>query len=637
MAAVTAAAVIWLGRDTETLAPLSRVVAIVGWLAAWTAACWGAGGMLVRARGGDRLADAVLRLAGGAMILSAAATLLAWTNLLSAVALQVILVVAGLVGIRSLWDLREASPPAIPLAFVAAMMPWVVLAFLLQTPPVMFDVVHYHLAFPSHWLAAGGFEEYARHGFSYYWAGHGSAFTFALATVGPWGASAIGWWFGSLAIAAAGSLGRRFGGAAVGWWSAALVALTPATLQVGTYASSDLPVAAWAGAAALALLRPPGGRPSPTDWGLAGLLVGAAASAKYLALATVALPLGLGALVLTRGRLRSSLAPLLSLVLGAALVVAPWAIRNASWTGNPVYPYFQGLFGGAGSGMSVAADLSQNETEGGVLDSPLARAPVGFVWRTLQPLGQGGLFGLAWLILLPAAVFIRPRPQPNSVFLWTTAVAGLLAWGALVHFARFALPALVIAAPLAARVARHLVAESTTAVVGSFRLLLALLLAWNATAVATQLNLDRIGVLFGALADREYLSRWLDYGDMLPVLNEGLPEDAVILLVGDPRSLYIQRRVLVEDSYRRPLLVEWAAEAGSADALAERLEREGVSHVLVADGHMAWSARLRGNDGFWDDADPSTLRVIDRYFETAAVRIAATERVRLYKNKAPNR
>jgi hypothetical protein len=637
VAALLAAAVVWLGRDTATLATLSRLVAITAWLGVWTAACWGAGGLLVRRHADDRLTHAVLRLASGAMLLSVGATILAWTGSLHPSALQFILAaftVFGAVAIRR----SSASPaPSVPWVFATAMLPWLFLGLLLHTPPVMFDVVHYHLAFPAQWMSAGGFVEFPRHGFSYYWSGHGMAFTFALATVGPWGASAIGWWFGLLAAAAAGALGRRLGGPQCGWWSAALVALTPASLQIGTYASADLPLSAWAGAAALALLRPPGGRPEPGSWGLAGLLVGAAVSAKYLALATVAAPLGIGALVLTRGRFRTALPSLLLLVLGAALIVAPWAARNAIWNGNPVYPYFQEALGGPPSGMDVGVDLAQNDTSNTSVAGAVVRAATAAVWRTFEPLPQGGLFGLAWVILLPVSAMIRFPTRSTSTFLWSTTLSGLIAWGALVHFSRFALPVLVMASPLAGRAAAVLTSHASPAIRRSFMVLLAFLLAWNGTSVATRLNLDRVAVTFGGFTEREFVERWLDYGDILPVLNEALPQDAVILLVGEPRSLYIEREVVIEDSYRLPLLAEWAEEAESTEALARRVADEGITHILIADAHLGWAARLRGSDDFWNGVDADTRRVIAGFLETATEPIAVTDRARLLKVKAPIR
>ena len=100
-----------------------------------------------------------------------------------------------------------------------------------------------------------------------------------------------------------------------------------------------------------------------------------------------------------------------------------------------------------------------------------------------------------------------------------------------------------------------------------------------------------------------------------------LPEDAVVLLVAEPRSLYINRRVVVEDSYRLPLLLELAAGATSPHELAERVTSLGVTHLLVNEGHMTWSAHLRGVDDYWDGGAPGARTTVQQFLTHSVDRV----------------
>ena len=109
---------------------------------------------------------------------------------------------------------------------------------------------------------------------------------------------------------------------------------------------------------------------------------------------------------------------------------------------------------------------------------------------------------------------------------------------------------------------------------------------------------DAVGVAVGLIDDDSFRKTWMSYSPALDFINLSLPTDAVILLVAEPRSLYIDREVVVEDSYRQPLLLELAGTVDSTDALA---------------------AKVAGRD-------PETFRVTDFVREKADESLDTTER-----------
>ena len=632
LAALLVAVVLWLARDVIEIDVGLRLVLPALWLAAWTCACLGVGVWALRLLlGRDDRPPRVEVLAAGAAVLALVLAGAATVGLLRPVLLQVVLAVAALEGLRLLLVTR-VRPPLPPMALGSA--PGIVLCavaasvlVLTTAPPVMFDVLNYHLAFPARWLAHGGFVEFPRHLFSYYPSAHGIDYSFALATVGPWGANAIHWWFGAVGVLAAGELGGLLGGRRSAGWAAACFGLAPVVVEIAGYAIADLAVAAFAGAALVLLVRRD---TSPAVWrtaAAAGLLAGSAASAKYLGLVTAVVPVALALLLVTR---RRRIATCVAFGVAVLVALAPWLGRNAVWTGNPVYPYLQQLLGGPPCERDVAVELEHSGADAEpTFAGVIPRALTAPVLRTFRPLESGGRIGAHWLILLPVALLVRGLDRRRAAALWLATVAGAVAWGALVQYARFLVPVMVPAAALAGVAAASLTAGSSRTIARAFTVVLVGILAWNATTLASGFNLDRLAVVTGNLAERDFIDRWVSYGPAIPVVNAELPEDATILLVAEPRSLYLDRRVLVEDPYRTPLLVELARGCRSVEELAREVRGLGATHVLVNTSEMGFFAGMRQADDFWSDATPAERERITGFLADSVRPLLRTDRLLL--------
>jgi hypothetical protein len=626
LVAVLAVPVLLLYSNVVPVDVLCRAVSAWLWLAVWTLACLGAGAPVVSMIApGDvisRRADVIL--ACGAAFLAFIAAILAWTGLLRgwALVLLLLLCVGNAVRLLVVKGLRPALPeiavglaPGVLLCAMAA-----AVSLILTTPPVMYDSLNYHLAFPASWLDAGGFVEQPRHAFSYYPAAQGLLYTFALASVGPWGAVALHWWMGALATLCAVSLAHRLGGPKAAVWAAACFALTPSVIEISAYAIADLAVAAFAGASLVVLVEADfGGRQAWRYATLVGLLAGAAAASKYLALATVLVPVGLAGLAAglasaSRGERRKLLIPGAAAAGACVVVLLPWLVRNLIWTGNPLYPYLRDLLGGPPCGMSVAAELVQNDITSGSWLVRLGSIVGALVVRTFRPIQVGGVIGPHWLLLLPAAALLPRQQGLYRRLLWVATVSGALTWGSLVQFGRFLVPSLVAAAALAGTAAHALTTLPSRATRAVMWLLLMTILLWNCSTFPTRPVLQRLEVAAGVLPDRDYLATWISYAPLLSTISEQLPEDAHILLVSEARSFYIERKVTVEDPYRAPWLLELAQSCHSPAELAASLSKHGITHFLVNEGEMDRYAALRNVDRYWAGASPDTMRIIQGLF-----------------------
>jgi 4-amino-4-deoxy-L-arabinose transferase-like glycosyltransferase len=143
--------------------------------------------------------------------------------------------------------------------------------------------------------------------------------TFALIVLALFGAGTIPLTF---------LLGKRMAGAAAGLVGAAAFAAYPALLQYQGLLLTE-PLAAFLLSAALVAFLRAADRPSPWRWLGGGALLGALSLVRpeYLTIA-VLLPLAWLARESLRGRLRGSAALAGVALLGTALVIAPWAVRN---------------------------------------------------------------------------------------------------------------------------------------------------------------------------------------------------------------------------------------------------------------------------------------------------------------------
>jgi len=305
--------------------------------------------------------------------------------------------------------------------------------------------------------------------------------------------------------------------------------------------------------------------------------------------------------------------PWLAFAAGFLVTAGPWLLRNAVWTGNPLYPYLTGILGGP-PGLRLAGELRQAGPLPTAVIGWLARVVEAPVIRTFHPLQVGGTLGLQFFVLLPAAAVLTLRRRGPAVPLWIGLCVGTAAWGLLVTFARFAAPELVLGAALAGTAAARLTsAPAGPALRRTFTVLSLFIAGWNLVYLGDRFAVDRALVVTGIRSPERFLATWTGYWPAARWIDRHLPPSAKVILVGEPRSYGIDRDVVVEDPFRPPLLVDLARAARSPSELARALHGMGVTHLLVNPVEMARIARQRGLADYWEDAPPAQRRVIEAF------------------------
>jgi hypothetical protein len=330
---------------------------------------------------------------------------------------------------------------------------------------------------------------------------------------------------------------------------------------------------------------------------LAGLAAGLAGGCKYTGLVLAAAAVGAAWLIAGPGGVRRR--AVLAAVFGFAVLAAfgPWLVRNAVWTGNPVYPFAYGVFGGAA--WSAEQDeqwrrghaLRPGESSAGARLERAWREFAGSWYFGAAAAGAGGgrRFTLPAPIVLLAVVALVAARARGTLFAGVWLGLALGAWAGLTHMpGRFLVVAI---APLALLLVELAIRTSRRGLVAAFVAIGFASAAWNGVAFARELSAHAPGrdVRLAELVGQT--EAWRDGQE----LNRLLPAGARVWLVGSAAVFYVDRPLHYTVVFNRdPWLARAAAGAGPAECV-EWLRIQAVTHVVFS---WAEIRRLAATYGF---------------------------------------
>ncbi len=388
------------------------------------------------------------------------------------------------------------------------------------------------------------------------------------------------------------ALGTRLVSPTVGTLAALLLASIPLVFWEAGTAYIDLATTFFTTLTLLALGQGMMQR-DPRWLRLGAVLMGLALSTKATALETLLL-LAVGVLVWHwRGLKQTPLAALRAAVvwsLLALLVDAPWLVKSAVLTGNPVYPLFYSLLGGQ-YWDTLAANFYTNSTAQfgmGHSLSDLALVP----WNLTMFLLPGHLtayqkpfndyqtpFGALSPVLL-GALFFPAFVRGASVqvkALAAFALGSLLLWAGTMQYVRYLLPTLPVLCLLAAAVltqAYQLKLKSgyALAALGVCSLLFS-------GYIGTLLLSQEAPVVFGQESRDDYITHNFGPYPAMQFINKQLPAGSKIVMYGNPLGFYCDKPYLWGDAIHGSYIPYDTFH--SADDLKAYLHKLGVTHILV--------------------------------------------------------
>ena len=504
-----------------------------------------------------------------------------------------------------------------------------------------YDVLEYHLQVPREFFLAGRIGALQHNCYSYYPLGVEMLFMFGMslrggAYEGVYLAKLMHGVFGVLAVAGAFSALRRDEHEKThGLFAGLILASTPGVLYLSWLAFVELSVVCYLMLAVLWVRE----WFKKTAWRAAvcvGICLGAACSMKYLSVGFVAAPVLLVMLIasLRRGKRIAQivLAALITLVL-----FSPWGVRNAVYTGNPVFPLGTSVFG---PGHWSPQEAQRWRDGHGPADKPPVPIPPGWeaparsgrvekLWKNFLTDDRFG--PIAMIIAGVSICALLSVRKSMRVFPWDWALLGILFFQVAVWMStargmpwRFMIPAAVPIALLGAGGLARLTRANMWRGAG------------GVLAGAAILGAVLVNFLLGSFAYLRAINVW----DVPPfpaqriadeqypyTLPAKLPPGSRIMLLGDAKGFYFPPGTIYATVFDHHPLDETGGKTISGAERLTELRGMDVTHILVVWGEI-W--RLGGTYGFpaslssglydlWQKGKAPSLPVLDKLQAGGAV------------------
>jgi 4-amino-4-deoxy-L-arabinose transferase-like glycosyltransferase len=276
-------------------------------------------------------------------------------------------------------------------------------------------------------------------------------------------------------------------------------------------------------------------------------------------------------------------------LLPTILVAAPWYVKSLIWTGNPVYPFFYGIFDGRWWNATLAADYASKQAVFGMGHGPqwLLALPWTLTMYSHNFLDSPtmlnrynmfvAVIGPLFLAFLPL-MLVRLRQDKLLRYLLAYSGVATVIWFYLTQQNRYLMPVLpalvlgIVAVLATLPKERHLLRNVIQVVIG-FELVWGLVMCYWTTGSQLLAGL-------GLESKDEYLTQTLDIYPIAQQINATLPSGAKIMLFGETRGFYLDRNYLWGIGNND--LIHEPEDTADPQKLATAFRRLGVTHLLLA-------------------------------------------------------
>jgi hypothetical protein len=375
---------------------------------------------------------------------------------------------------------------------------------------------------------------------------------------------------------AAGAWVAEAGSLAAGSLTTASILFLPLLSTTAWAAQNDLFVAFFILLFVYAIVKWPGVKTN--HWFIiAGLMGGAAWSAKYTAVLGLGAVLAVWLLTVSRDWLKASFSRWLAMKFLILLALAPWLLKNYVFTGNPFYPYLSSWLGGQSLPPENWMALLRDHETPWVMNTSLLQWVTQVFTRdldkTIAPL----------LLAFVPFLFLGGRWKGSARYLLSAGLFYLLLGFAVSHQLRLVIPAVVLVLTAMGMVLSHVdeaKSRSWAWVVLVFGLL-------------SFISLARVGVTYyhlgematGFKTEKEYLEttpQTQGYFGLTEAVRGLIPPADRVLIAGDARSLYFPGDFYVNSVFDRQLLAALAQDEKDSEGIRRRLKELGIDDLAVS-------------------------------------------------------
>ena len=366
---------------------------------------------------------------------------------------------------------------------------------------------------------------------------------------------------------------------------------TPAILRLSHWAYVDLADTFYSTASLLCLLRWLEEREDKRWFILAGLSAGLATATKPNGLLALLVLVFLLVFALGREKERGVgevISRAFFFLILAFIPLSPWLVKNLVWTGNPLFPFFTGIFGtgggggvslGGGSGLGIFTkrELLYGEDLWQIIALPLR---VFFAGRDDQPQYFDGVLNPILILFLPWSFKGKWAEEKKLLFAFVF-LYFLYAFFLTELRIRYILP---IVPPLVMLLVYgihniYLRIAHPAFLFGTVTLLFALNGVYLSNYLHTVAPLD----YFRGRESREaYLSRMLPEYPAIQYINDRVPSTARVYFLFVGRRVYYCERDFFHDDGDNPwILLEMVRSARDSGDIQAKLRERGLTHLLV--------------------------------------------------------
>ncbi len=280
----------------------------------------------------------------------------------------------------------------------------------------------------------------------------------------------------------------------------------------------------------------------------------------------------------------------------AIIVCSFWYLRNIILTGNPVFPFFAHKIG-----------FVKPRIVGNIFsDPPMPKFNFKnyflFLWPlTLGQLQQESYPGGIFLVFLPL-LFLFKNVDKKIKFLSVYVIICLVLWIIIGRFyLRYFIPVLVVISVIYA----YFIIQNPLPnfFKNLFLILLIFITASNINFSMRVLHFTQTPAkfVFSDMTIKEYLSTQrpsypCPYYQVADWVNKNLPLDSKILLLGETRGLFFERKYLTHGVLEYSPLVETLKKVNSAEELYKEFKKQKITHILL---NVPEAKRLSGYDNFY--------------------------------------
>ncbi len=287
------------------------------------------------------------------------------------------------------------------------------------------------------------------------------------------------------------------------------------------------------------------------------------------------------------------------------LAASPWFIRNIIWTGNPIYPLYNGLFN-----PQTITDIVVSGEETGIRGVFATRYALygENIWQLLSLPVRIFFEGMdddpryfdgrlnPFLLLLPLFAFMRETTRDKKKQIEKIALLGfcllyfLFAFNTGVLRIRYLVPMVPFLVILAMFGLRNIELKTTQLLANSliknvsWLVPAILMLVHNSHYIYQQFSyVDPMSYINGQLTRDEYITKYRPEYKVIQYANTHLPETAKILCIFiGQRGYYLNRAHVFEEYSSNKWLLSWLREPGiSSSVITKRLEQHGITHIML--------------------------------------------------------